>query len=204
MNDSKNKKTSNHINKKSKKNFKFKPIYIIPIVFVICCIMFGYYIFSSTRDNGPEYGQRCENVLEIDPKKLEEAKAAIEENDKIASLTLEKNCLAVKMIFRMVDGVPIDQAKQIAIDATHTLDDTLGYEKNNPQDPYSKIFGMDGDRRQYDIQISILSNGEGYPIFGDKQYQMNDIQFTDANAKNPELASELEADSQKTEEAQQE
>ena len=34
---------------KVKTKKKFKPIYIIPIVFVICCLLFAFYIYSAEQ-----------------------------------------------------------------------------------------------------------------------------------------------------------
>lgn len=194
-----NSKTNEHkkTRKANKTKKKFKPIYIIPIIFVICCLVFAGYIYSATRTDGPVYGRRCENVLEIDQTKLDDAKSAISNNEKISSVSVEKNCLAVKMVFEFVEGTSLDDAKNIAVEATKTLDAILGFEKNNPSDTYSKIFGMDGDRRQYDIQISLFSNGgEGFPAFGNKQYQSDEVIFTDANAKNQDLVDSLKKDTE--------
>lgn len=192
MDNSKAKTKSNKV--KTKKKFKFKPIYIIPIVFVICCLLFAFYIYSETRTDGPVYGSRCENVLTIDETKLNEAQATIASNEKITSLSIQKNCLTVKMVFNFAEGVSVEEAKTIATEATKILDTTLGYEKNNPDDQYSKIFGTDGDRRQYDIQLSLLGSGDGFPIFGNKQYQSDEINYTDANVKDQSLVDSLTED----------
>lgn len=177
--------------KNKKKKFRFKAIYLIPIIFVMSCLAFAYYIFSSTQSDGPIYGNRCANVLEIDASKLIEAQAAIANNEKLSSVSIEKNCLAVKITLTFKDDVSVEDAKKIATEATKTLDQTLGFEKNNASDSYSKIFGVDGDRRQYDIQLTLYGSSEGFPVFGNKHYQSNEIQYTDSNAKSQELVNEL-------------
>lgn len=191
-------KTTKKVSKK-KKTFKFKPIYIIPIIFLICCIGFGVYIYSSTKTDGPVYGQRCSGGLAIEEAKIEEARNQIVADENIDSVAISVNCLSVKMEFKFVSGVSIDTAKEAANNATYLLDNTLGYDKNSEEDSYSRLFSMDGDRRQYDIEITLYGDQEGYPVFGTKQYKSSEITYTDANVKDQSVVDSVMA-SQETEE----
>ncbi len=178
---------------KNKKKYKFKPIHIIPIVFVVCCLGFAYYIVSSLNSKGPVYGQRCSSAITLDEAKITEAQTAMSQTEGLASVKVEIDCLTIKMEFHFNDDVALDDAKQKVIDATHVFDDTMGYPKNSEEDAYSKILSIDGDRRQYDLEIVAFGGQDGFPFYGTKQYRNNEITFTDANAKDQALADNIVA-----------
>lgn len=179
--------------KKTKKKYKFKLIHIIPIVFVICCLGFAYYIYSSTKTDGPVYGDRCSNVIALDTAKIEEAKSLIMQDGNIESLTIEVSCKTVKMDFKFISGVSVEDAKNIAVNATHQLDNTLGYDKNSEEDAYSKIFSTDGETRQYDLELTLYGDQDGYPVFGTKQFKNNEITFTDALVKDQSIVDSIQS-----------
>lgn len=182
--------------RRTKKNTgkrKFKPIYIIPIVFVICCLGFAYYMYSSLNSKGPAYGRRCSSGMTIDQAKLTEAQEKISQTEGVSSVKINVDCLIVKMEFQFNEDVALEEAKQIAMDATHVLDDTMGLPKNSEEDTYSKLFSIDGDRRQYDLEIILYGGQDGFPAYGTKQYQNSEITFTDANAKDQALADSVVA-----------
>ena len=177
--------------KKKKKKYKFRWGHIIPAILVLVCLIFAFYIYSSTKTNGPVYGQRCQSALTLDESKINAAKDLIQQDASIENVTIEVTCLTVKMDFTMASGVSIEDAKTIATNALATLDSTLGYEKNSEKDTYSKVFSMDGDTRQYDVEMIIYGDQAGYPIFATKQYKNNDITFTDANVKDQSVVDSI-------------
>ncbi len=179
--------------KESKGKRKFKPIYIIPIVFVVCCLGFAYYMFSSLNTKGPVYGQRCSSGMTLDLSKMTEAQEKISQTEGLSSVKISTDCLIIKMEFKFNDDVALEDAKQMVIDATHVFDETMGYPKNSEEDTYSKMLSVDGDRRQYDLEIVLYGGQEGFPAYGTKQYRNNEITFTDANAKDQALADSVVA-----------
>ena len=72
-------------------------------------------------------------------------------------------------------------AKQLATNALHTLDDTLGENKEEGR-AYSNLFTTANGRGQYNVEFVLTSNGDtNFPIFGTKHPNSDDITFTGAN-----------------------
>lgn len=177
--------------KKVKKQFKFKWYYCIPIIFVLFCLCFAFYIYSSTKNDGPVYGRRCESVIEIDNEKIENAKNVVLEHPAVTAAEINIECMTFEVTMTFSDDVTIADAKAIANIKLQEIDQTLGYVKNSEEDQYSIIFSNNNGVRQYDVEFVLLSSQGGFPVFGTKQYSKTEVTYTDANAKNQELADEL-------------
>lgn len=183
-----------------KKKKKLKPIHWVLIVFVLCGIGFAGYMYASTSSDGPVYGERCEGAIALDQAKIDEAKTLILQDTNIEDITIQVDCLTVKMDIHFASGVSIEDAKTLATNATHQLDDTLGYEKNSEEDSYSKIFSQDGETRQYDLELILYGDQEGYPVFGTKHYQNNEISYTDANVRDQSVVDSINSQAEETQE----
>ena len=80
-----------------------------------------------------------------------------------------------------VDNITSDDAKQLATNALHTLDDALGQPKSEDS-TYSELLGTANGRGQYNVEFVLTSNGDtDFPIFGTKHPSSDEISFTGAN-----------------------
>ena len=98
-----------------------------------------------------------------------------------ALINIEVDCRIVKISMNFVDNTSSDTAKQLATNALHTLDDTLGENKEEGR-AYSNLFTTANGRGQYNVEFVLTSNGDtNFPIFGTKHPNSDDITFTGAN-----------------------
>ena len=140
---------------KKKRKFKIKKWQIALIAFLSIIIVFVIYVFVAGGNDGPVYG--------------------------VNSINIEVDCRIVKISMNFVDNTSSDTAKQLATNALHTLDDTLGENKEEGR-AYSNLFTTANGRGQYNVEFVLTSNGDtNFPIFGTKHPNSDDITFTGAN-----------------------
>ena len=142
---------------------------------------FVIYVFVAGGNDGPVYGDRCASLIAIDKSKFTGVEDAIKADPSVNSINIEVDCRIVKISMNFVDNTSSDTAKQLATNALHTLDDTLGENKEEGR-AYSNLFTTANGRGQYNVEFVLTSNGDtNFPIFGTKHPNSDDITFTGAN-----------------------
>lgn len=166
--------------KKKKKKIRKWPIVLL--VFILIITIFIVYVFIAGGNNdGPVYGDRCASLLTIDEDKFTEVKDTVKTNPSINDIDIEVNCRIIKISMNFVDNTTSKDAKQLATDALHTLDDALGHPKEEGK-AYSNLLGSANGRGQYNVEFVLTSKGDtDFPIFGTKHPTSDEIGFTGAN-----------------------
>lgn len=174
--------------KKKKKKFSLRVWHIIVLVALLLFGLLVTYIFMSTNNDGPVYGDRCVGLIAIDENKFEAVEQEVLAVAGIQSIDITKNCRMIDIVITYDEHVGADDAQTLALHALQTLDVALGEEKENVEDPYSKVFGFANGRGQYNANFRLRSAGENadFPIFGTKQPRVNEVSFTRASPVNPE------------------
>ena len=166
---------------KKKRKFKIKKWQIALIAFLSIIIVFVIYVFVAGGNDGPVYGDRCASLIAIDKSKFTGVEDAIKADPIVNSINIEVDCRIVKISMNFVDNTSSDTAKQLATNALHTLDDTLGENKEEGR-AYSNLFTTANGRGQYNVEFVLTSSGDtNFPIFGTKHPNSDDITFTGAN-----------------------
>ena len=174
-------KKSKQKKKSNKKKRKFKKRYLLLILLALI-IAFVVYVFIAGGNDGPVYGDRCASLIAIDKDKLNNVEDSIKNSDpSVDTVEIEVDCRIIKITMNFVDNTSSDTAKQLATNALHTLDDTLGENKEEGR-AYSNLFTTANGRGQYNVEFVLTSNGDtNFPIFGTKHPNSDDITFTGAN-----------------------
>ena len=174
--------------KKKKKKFKLRTWHIIGLISILIIGLFVTYIFMSTNNNGPVYGDRCVGLIAIDESNFIAVEQEMLAVDGIQNIDITRNCRMIDIVISYDDYVGADDAESLALHALHLLDVAIGEEKENIEDPYSKIFGFANGRGQYNVNFRLRNAGENpdFPIFGTKQPRINEVSFTRASPVNPE------------------
>lgn len=133
---------------KKKRKFKIKKWQIALIAFLSIIIVFVIYVFVAGGNDGPVYGDRCASLIAIDKSKFTGVEDAIKADPSVNSINIEVDCRIVKISMNFVDNTSSDTAKQLATNALHTLDDTLGENKEEGR-AYSNLFTTANGRGQY-------------------------------------------------------
>lgn len=201
----KSKRTQKNGNQKPKgkqnKQFKFKPIYLVPITFVLIIIIFVGWMILSSRENGPVYGDRCSGLLPLEQNVLQETTDEIKNNnEKITELAIEKNCRSINVDFTLTAESSADDAKAISKSIIESIDKKAGAVKTNENSAYTDIFGVtdidtENERNQYDvnfiIQVSDDKEDDAFPIFASKHPGSDDIQFTLNTPRDEDVVKEV-------------
>lgn len=174
--------------KKKKKKFKLRVWHIIGLVTLLIFGLLLTYIFMSTNNDGPVYGDRCVGLITIDENSFITVEQEMVAVDGIQSVDITRNCRMIDMVVTYDDYVSADDAETLALHALHILDVALGQEKENVEDPYSIAFGFANGRGQYNVNFRLRSAGENadFPIFGTKQPRIDEVSFTRASPVDPE------------------
>lgn len=156
------------------------PVILILLISII--IVFIAYVFIAGGSNdGPVYGDRCASLIAIDQDKFTGVKETVKANPNVNDINIEVNCRIIKISMNFIDNTPGATAKQLAVDALHTLDDALGQPKEEGK-AYSNLLGSANGRGQYNVEFVLTSNGDSdFPIFGTKHPSSDEIGFTGAN-----------------------
>ena len=171
-------KKSKQKKKSNKKKFKKRYLLLILLALIIAFVV---YVFIAGGNDGPVYGDRCASLIAIDKSKFTGVEDAIKADPSVNSINIEVDCRIVKISMNFVDNTSSDTAKQLATNALHTLDDTLGENKEEGR-AYSNLFTTANGRGQYNVEFVLTSNGDtNFPIFGTKHPNSDDITFTGAN-----------------------
>lgn len=166
---------------KKKRKFKIKKWQIALIALLSIIIVFVVYVFVAGGNDGPVYGDRCASLIAIDKTKFTTVEDAIKADPNVNSINIEVDCRIIKISMSFIDNTTSDSAKQLATNALHSLDDTLGETKEEGK-AYSNLFGNANGRGQYNVEFVLTSNGDtNFPIFGTKHPNSDDITFTGAN-----------------------
>lgn len=168
-------------NGKKKKRRKLKKRYVALLSMLLIVIIFVVYVFVAGGNEGPVYGDRCASLIAIDKDKFTAVEDGIKADPNINSINIEVDCRILKITMNFVDNIASDDAKQLATNALHTLDDALGQPKNEGS-AYSELLGMANGRGQYNVEFVLTSNGDtNFPIFGTKHPNSDEISFTGSN-----------------------
>lgn len=174
-------KKSKQKKKSNKQKKKFKKRYLVLVLLALITV-FVVYVFIAGGNDGPVYGDRCASLIAIDKDKLNNVEDSIKSDPNIDAVEIEVDCRIIKITMNFIDNTTSDSAKQLATNALHTLDDTLGNHKSNEESQYSDLFGMANGRGQYNVEFVLTSNGDSnFPIFGTKHPGSDEISFTGAN-----------------------
>ena len=166
---------------KRKKRRKIKKRWIALILLLLIIIIFIVYVFIAGGNDGPVYGDRCASLIAIDEDKFTDVENTIKADTNINSIDIEVDCRIIKISMNFVDNISSYDAKQLATNALHTLDDALGQPKNEDS-TYSELLGTANGRGQYNVEFVLTSNGDtDFPIFGTKHPSRDEISFTGAN-----------------------
>ena len=166
---------------KGKKKRKLKKRWITLLLLFLIVIIFIIYVFVAGGNDGPVYGDRCASLISIDEDKFTSVKDSIKADPNINSIDIEVDCRIIKISMNFVDNITSDNAKQLATNALHTLDDALGQPKSEGS-AYSELLGTANGRGQYNVEFVLTSNGDtDFPIFGTKHPSSDEISFTGAN-----------------------
>ena len=173
-------KKSKQKKKSNKQKKKFKKRYLVLVLLALITV-FVVYVFIAGGNDGPVYGDRCASLIAIDKSKFTGVEDAIKADPSVNSINIEVDCRIVKISMNFVDNTSSDTAKQLATNALHTLDDTLGENKEEGR-AYSNLFTTANGRGQYNVEFVLTSSGDtNFPIFGTKHPNSDDITFTGAN-----------------------
>lgn len=166
---------------KGKKKRRIKKRWIALLLLFLIIIIFIVYVFVAGGNDGPVYGDRCASLISIDEDKFTSVKDNIKADANINSIDIEVDCRIIKISMNFVDNITSDNAKQLATNALHTLDDALGQPKSEGS-VYSELLGTANGRGQYNVEFVLTSNGDtNFPIFGTKHPSSDEISFTGAN-----------------------
>lgn len=166
---------------KGKKKRRIKKRWVALLLLFLIIIIFIVYVFVAGGNDGPVYGDRCASLISIDEDKFTSVKDNIKADANINSIDIEVDCRIIKISMNFVDNITSDNAKQLATNALHTLDDALGQPKSEGS-VYSELLGTANGRGQYNVEFVLTSNGDtNFPIFGTKHPSSDEISFTGAN-----------------------
>lgn len=172
---------------KQKRKPKITKMKAIILVLVAIVVVFLLYIFLSSNNKGPVYGDRCASLLTLDNAKLEEAAKATgyENDDNIKSVNFTKDCRTIELTIEFSSIIGVVDAENYATTVLHTLDDLVGYEKPEGSS-WSNLLGTSEGRGQYNVNIILKSEGDtaGFPVFGTKQPKKDAIAFSDSSPVN--------------------
>ena len=190
---SKEKTKKNKKNKKDKKKRVFRIWHIFALLFVLIVGGAVAYVFVSTNNNGPVYGDRCKGILAVNKEAFSETESEIGAKPEISSIAITKSCRSMDIVITYKDNINSQQATAIATETLQTLDRKLGIPKTNPEDAYSEAFGFSEGRGQYNVNFRLRSEGQDqdFPIFGTKQPKVNDISFTKRSVADPETTDKV-------------
>ena len=167
--------------KGKKKKRKFKKSYIFLLLLLSIAIGFVIYVFVAGGNDGPVYGDRCASLIAIDKDKFNSVEDTVKADPNINSVNIEVDCRIIKISMNFIDNITSDDAKTLATNALHTLDDALGQPKSEGS-AYSELLGTANGRGQYNVEFVLTSNGDtNFPIFGTKHPNNDEISFTGAN-----------------------
>ncbi len=171
------------------KNYEFRPIHLLPITFGVCLVVFFAYVFIVTSPNGTVNGDRCDGIMKLEKSVIEQTVDNYT-NDKVSSVSIKIECRTVKISVHFIETATIDDAKKIAAEVLAALDSNVDYEKG-VNSKYTGMFTSIDDQIAYDVSFVLYGSTQGFPIFGSKIYSSDDINFSDANEKDPALADKL-------------
>ena len=114
---------------KKKRKFKIKKWQIALIAFLSIIIVFVIYVFVAGEMMDQFMVIVVLSLIAIDKSKFTGVEDAIKADPSVNSINIEVDCRIVKISMNFVDNTSSDTAKQLATNALHTLDDTLGENK---------------------------------------------------------------------------
>lgn len=188
-------KTGKKKNGKGKR--KFKPIYLVPITFVVIVLVIVIWLWSSTRENGPVYGGRCDGLIEFQESVMSStASEMMTADERITALTIEKDCRQIKINMTVSEATSAEDAAGIAQTVLQTLDTNAGVSHSNSESAYSDLFGVlnadtEDEVTQYHVDFIIQGTGDSFPIFASKHPKSDTIQFTYNSPRDQEVVDEV-------------
>lgn len=184
--------------KGSKSKRKFKPIYVVPITFIVLVLLFAAWLWSSTRENGPVYGSRCAGMIDFPEDVMASTASQMMSSDsRITALTIAKDCRQIKINMTVSDDTSSQDAAAIAETVLKTLDANAGVSHSNSNSAYSDLFGVlnaetDDEVTQYHVDFIIQGGADdAFPIFASKHPKSDEIQFTYNAPRDEEVVQEV-------------
>lgn len=174
--------------KSKKRKLKWRWWYYVIIVLFVLFVLFAVYIFMTSRNNGPVYGNRCDDVVSINKDLRTSAIDTVknEYKDEILDYDIEVVCKQVKIDITFVDGIDTKRAIEIAEKSVQVLDNLVGQTKDEGK-TYSQLFGYIDNEAQYEVDLFLQSqNSEGFPIYGTKHVQNDEFSYTLSSVKDQE------------------
>lgn len=169
---------------KKKKKFVWKWWHYLLITLTVLIIAFMVYIFAASNNDGPVFGNRCENVQSISKDLKDSAiDTMTQKYSDIEKMDIEIVCKQVKLDIYFKDKMDTDKAKKISEETIQTLDDLVG---NNKEDgkTYSTLFGYIDNVPQYEVNVMLVSkDSEDFTIYGTKHVQNDEFSYTLASVK---------------------
>jgi len=176
--------TNKIMKKKKKKKFVWKWWHFVLIFFLVLFLAFVIYIFVKSNNDGPVYGNRCENVEVINNDLKSATVIAMKEKySEIQEITLEVACKQLKVDIEFKDGMGTKEAIRIAEETVQTLDGMVGKTKEEGK-TYSGLFGYINNAPQYEVNLFLVSkDSKDFPIYGTKNVQSDSFSYTYASIK---------------------
>lgn len=183
------KKTSS---KKTNGLKKIKPVYLVPIIFVLIVGIVLFAVFKISSNDGPVYGERCAGMTEIADSAISSTIETVkQENSNVTELAITVNCKTIKVNMTMADGADVETAKEAAYTVLAKLDEAVGLSKSNSDSAYSDLLGTLNGKTQYHVDFTIKGTEGAYPIFAAKHPLSDTINFTLNEARDPDLVESL-------------
>ena len=182
--------------KKKKRKMKWKTWHFILIAIIALGLAFVVYLVVTTADNGPVYGNRGDDLIEIVDvdTKLEATKSIMAEkySEEIVEIRMDIDCRQLKIDIIFVDGMDTKKAQSIAEEATQVFDEQVGREVKDNQ-IYSDLFGYINNAAQLEVNLYLDSNdSDDFPIFGTKHVQRESFAYTLASVKDEDSKNKAE------------
>lgn len=164
--------------KKKKFKYKFKVWHGLLLLVLIAGLAFAYYIYSSSQNDGPVYGERCTGAIALSSDAIDDVIASYLENEAVEGLDISVECLIIKIDIDFVPETSESDGCEIAESILEDLDVALGYDAYEGS-KYSQAFNISNGEYQYDVEFIMTSDdSEAYPIFGTKHATVEDVSYT--------------------------
>lgn len=160
-------------------HMKWKWWHYILLGIIVLGLLFTWYIYSVSNNDGPVYGNRCDGVVEIPV----DAKSAVIENmrkeyDEINTLEIEIACKQIKFDISFKEGTKTKTCINITEKVIQAFDKEVGLEKPEGK-TYSNLFGSIENEPQYEINVYLqCTNNDEFPVYGTKHTQRDKITYT--------------------------
>lgn len=169
--------------KKKKVRINFFAV-TIALIFVVG-VSFLAYVFIASSNDGPVYGDRCASAITLEQSVVDEFINLKLEDEKVQKLSIDVNCLTLKVAITFVDDITSDEGTEFATNLLKEFDVAIGKEIVEEK-TYSELFDI------FDVEFILQSSGDtDYPIFGTKHKSKESISYTGSNPANNETTNSI-------------